>query len=370
MKKLLLIPALMLGSIAMAKEYKYEITPIIGYNRAEGNLNLKDQFLTGAEFQLNTDTLLKPELSVLFTNTDYEELVPANPSTDIWRFAINGVHDFDAIGAITPLVKIGVGYETLNVHLADNKDSVFFNAGAGVKAAITENIALKLEAVYMNKRADSNLALLAGINFAFGPKAQEVPPAPIDGDDDNDGVLNSVDECPNTPAGTKVNAVGCKIDGDDDNDGVLNSVDECLNTPAGTSVDAVGCKIVALTQVVEAAAVVCPPKINLHINFKFDSSEIKEESKPRVNEFSEFLKCTPVYKANIIGHTDAVGSDAYNLKLSDRRANAVKDMIVKYGVPADKVSTTAKGETEPIATNKTSEGRAQNRRIEAELIKN
>lgn len=377
MKKLLLIPTLLFSGALMSQEYNYEITPVIGYNIAEGNLNLENQTLYGAEFQYNgCDTVLKPEISVLYTEADYENSLI---DTDIYRFAINGVYEYEAIGIIKPLAKIGLGYETIDKHFADNTDSLFFNAGVGAKIHLIENLSLKLEAVYMlknnNIRWDNNLALLSGINFAFGPKAQKAAPieAPtpthVEKDDDNDGVLNSKDRCPNTPSGATVDSDGCTVDGDNDNDGVLNSVDKCPTTPKGTKVDASGCKIVALTQVVETETVVCPPKINLHINFKFDSSEIEEESKPRVNDFSEFLKCTPEYKANIIGHTDSTGSDAYNLKLSDRRANAVRDMIVKYGVPADKISTTAKGETEPVATNKTKEGRAQNRRIEAELIK-
>ena len=155
MKKILLSAALLASTMAIAEDYKYEITPVIGYNIAEGNLNLDNQFLVGAEFQLNTDTFLKPELSILFTDTDYEDL-PVNPSTDIWRFAFNGVHDFNTIGAFTPLMKVGVGYESLQNNLADNDDALFLNAGVGVKTPLTEAIALKLEAIYMNKEFDSN----------------------------------------------------------------------------------------------------------------------------------------------------------------------------------------------------------------------
>ena len=359
MKKLLLIPALLLSTSLMAKEYKYEITPVIGYNIAEGNLNLEDQFLVGAEFQVNTDTFLEPELSVLFTDADYEELIPSNPSTDIWRIAINGVHDFDAIGAFTPLVKVGVGYETLDIHLADNKDSVFFNAGAGIKAAITDNIALKLEAVYMNKRTDSNLAFLAGINFAFGEKAQREAPVSepeviVDGDDDKDGVLNSIDKCPTTPTGEAVNSDGCPIDGDDDNDGVLNSVDKCPTTPAGNIVDTDGCTKI----------------VNLHINFENNSYVVDEASKAKVKKFANFLKDRIEFTTQIIGHTNSIGSIADNQILSDNRANAVKDLIVEYGVAQDRVTSLGKGESSPIASNKTAEGLAKNRRIEAVLNNN
>jgi OOP family OmpA-OmpF porin len=145
-------------------------------------------------------------------------------------------------------------------------------------------------------------------------------------------------------------------------------MDKCLATEAGAKVGADGCVVaVVLTKVTEAKAEACPPKINLHINFKFDSAVIAEESLVRVQKFSEFLKCTPEYKAKIIGHTDSIGTDAYNMKLSQRRADAVRNMVIKDGVPSDKISTEAKGESEPIATNKTKDGRAQNRRIEAEL---
>ncbi|DAB28823.1 MAG: hypothetical protein A2513_11425 [Sulfurimonas sp. RIFOXYD12_FULL_33_39] len=345
MKKLLLIPAILAGSMAFAQDYKYEITPVVGYNVAEGNIEIDNQTLYGAELQYNdVNTFLKPELSVLYTDADYDN---STISTDIYRIAINGVKEFSSMGIFTPLAKIGVGYETIDTRLAGNRDGMFLNAGVGAKIPFSDAIALKLEALYMLKNnhsnMDSNLALLAGLNFAFGPKSQPQPeptPAPqqkpVDGDDDKDGVLNSVDKCPNTKAGAKVDANGCEI---------------------------------ALAKVIETQAKACPPKINLHINFKFDSAVIDEESKPRVVKFSEFLKCSKEYKAEIIGHTDSVGTDAYNQKLSQRRADAVRNEIVKDGVDANRVTTSAKGESEPIATNKTREGRAENRRIEAQLSK-
>ncbi len=362
MKKLLLIPALLAGTMIIAQEYKYEITPVIGYNIAEGNLDLENQTLFGAEFQYNgCDAILKPELSVLYTDADYENSLI---STDIYRFAINGVHEYDAIGDIVPLTKVGIGYETIDKHLSQNKDSVFVNAGVGAKIPFTDAIALKLEAVYMLKnndnRWDNNLALLAGINFAFGPKAApttveavSIEVAPVDGDDDNDGVLNSKDKCPNTPAGTEVDSEGCKVDGDDDKDGVLNSVDKCPATPAGNVVDEDGCTKI----------------VNLHINFETASYTVDEASKPNVESFANFLKARSNFDAKIIGHTDSVGSIANNQKLSQNRANAVKEMIVGYGIDASRITTEGMGESAPTATNDTPEGRAQNRRIEAELIK-
>ncbi len=351
MKKLLLIPALLAGSMAIAQDYKYEITPVVGHNIAEGNLDVENQTLVGAEFQYNgCDALLKPELSVLYTDADYKNSLI---STDIYRIALNGVHEYNAIGMFTPLSKIGVGYETIDKHLAQNKDSVFVDAGVGAKVPFTDAIALKLEAVYMLKqndnRWDSNLALLAGINFAFGPKAQAAAPAPV-------AAPAPKPEPKPEPApapAPKPAPAPAPVDGDDDKDGVLNSVDKCPTTPAGHKVDSDGCSKL----------------VNLHINFDTASYKVKDAYQSKVKEFADFMKTMPNYDAKIVGHTDSVGSDKSNQTLSENRANAVKNLIIKEGVEAARISSKGMGEKAPTTTNTTKEGKAENRRIEAELIK-
>jgi len=366
MKKLLLVPALLLSVSAMASDYNYEISPVIGYNIAEGNLNLKNESIVGLEAQYNGfDCLIKPELSILHSGgVKSEDVLPTN-TTNITRFGLNGVYELDNFDTVVPFVKAGLGYETLSREIAENTDGAFIDAGAGAKIPLTESIALKLEALYMlkynkhttdDKWGDSNLALLAGLNFAFGPKAQ--PKAPVDGDDDNDGVLNSIDNCLTTPPGVSVDSRGCTVDGDDDKDGVLNSFDKCPNTEAGAKTDEVGCKIAEVEVV------------NLRVNFKFDSLDIQDTPESQIQEFSDFMNKNTNYTAKIIGHTDSKGSEVYNQALSQKRADAVKDMVVNQGVSADRLTTDGKGETSPTATNDTKEGRAQNRRIEAEITKN
>jgi OOP family OmpA-OmpF porin len=397
MKKLLLIPALLLGSVAMATDYNYEITPLIGYNIAEGNIDLDDYATFGAEFQYNgLDSVIKPELSLSYSKADYNtKQLPSNADTDVWRFALNGVYEYEKVGSIIPLAKIGLGYESMNegsyTASTGNADSAFINAGVGAKIPFNDMIALKLEAVYMQKyndsRNDNNLAVLAGLNIAFGSKAQKAAPvAPVDGDDDKDGVLNSVDKCPTTPAGKRVNAQGCFIDGDDDKDGVLNSVDKCLTTPAGKRVNAQGCfidgdddkdgvlnsiDICPNTPVGDAVnSDGCPLKITLNIQFENNSDVINQKSYGIIQKYANFLNNYNSYSTEIIGYTDSKGSESYNQKLSEKRANAVKNILLKKGVPADRVSSAGMGESNPIADNSTKEGRAQNRRIEAVLTKN
>jgi OOP family OmpA-OmpF porin len=403
MKKLLLIPALLLGSVVMATDYNYEITPLIGYNIAEGNIDLDDYAVFGAEIQYNgLDSIFKPELSIFYSEADYNT---GNADTNVWRIALNGVYEYDKLGNIIPLAKLGLGYENMSDPYSaqtGNHNSPFVDAGIGAKIPFSDAIALKLEAIYMLKysdaRYDNNLMITAGLNIAFGSKAQEAAPVavepvavepvvvvPVDGDDDNDGVLNSIDKCPTTAAGKTVNAEGCFIDGDDDKDGVLNSIDKCPTTAAGKTVNAEGCFIdgdddkdgvlnsvdkCPTTATGEAVDVDgCPASVNLNVNFENNSFNVDAASDANIQEFADFLIMYPTYSAKIVGYTDSRGSAHYNQKLSENRANAVKNMIIEKGVPANKISSVGMGEVSPVADNATSEGRAQNRRIEAELTR-
>jgi OOP family OmpA-OmpF porin len=391
MRKMFLVPALILSTAVMAAQYDYEVTPVIGCIHNEDNIGLKNQNTFGGEVQFNNlNTLLSPELSVLYANGKYK---PNRIETDIYRIALNGVYEYSKLGFITPLAKIGIGYETMgDKYYYENTDSAFGDAGVGFKIPFTDNIALKLEAVYMLKfnsaRWDSNLATLAGINIAFGateePTMQEetsTSNSEANADDDADGVNNASDACPNTPAGVTVDEKGCNID--EDNDGVLNSTDACPNTPEGVTVDEKGCNVdddndgilnsvdtcpdTPANTVVDASG--CMKKIYMKINFKTGSTEVDSKSQKNIELFAKFLEETQNYSTEIVGYTDNVGSTPFNQKLSQTRADAVKALLLKEGVENSRVKATGMGEKDPAYTNDTKEGRAQNRRIDAILIR-
>lgn len=350
MKKILL--SAFLASALGASDYNYEISGMVGEADSNNRQQLNDQTVYGAEMQFNNlGTFLKPELSVLYGNADYQNGVG---DTDIFRTALNGVYEFPQSNIITPFVKAGVGYETMSDHRYDNHNGMFGDVGAGVKIALAKQVALKLEAIDMVKfndfTWDNNILLLAGLNFAFGEKTQPAAPvvaAPV--------VIAAAPEPKPEPAPVAVAPVvaapvaAAPIDSD--KDGVFDPQDKCPDTPTCFKVDAQG----------------CPVKATLHLHFATDSSQIDPTGRSEVHGYAQFLKENPAYKVTIIGYTDSTGSDTHNQKLSERRAEAVKTTLISQGVAADRLSSLGEGEKSPVATNKTKEGRLENRRIELEL---
>jgi len=134
---------------------------------------------------------------------------------------------------------------------------------------------------------------------------------------------------------------------DSDGDGVCDEADKCPGTPAGTKVDSVG----------------CPLEQTLKLLFDFDSAELRPESITELERVVKFMGDVPFAKALVEGHTDSVGSDAYNLALSDRRAKSVFDYLSSRGVDPARLSSIGHGEAKPIADNATAEGRQLNRRV-------
>ena len=102
--------------------------------------------------------------------------------------------------------------------------------------------------------------------------------------------------------------------------------------------------------------------------FDFNKSVLKPEAKAKLNDLVDKIKSINLEVIIAVGHTDAIGSEAYNQKLSMRRANAVKAYLVSKGVDKTRIYTEGKGKTQPVADNRTKEGRAKNRRVEIEVV--
>lgn len=202
-----------------------------------------------------------------------------------------------------------------------------------------------------------------GVNNAIDqcpgtPAGQAVDAKGCNNDLDGDGVVNAADKCPNTPPGTKVGAKGCSLVLDSDQDGVLDQADQCPNTPLTDKVDAVGCSVFVEQEVT----------VNLQVLFANNSAEIDNPNDPQFSEFTAFMNRFPNTQAVIEGHTSAVGQASYNQTLSERRANAVRQLLIdQYGLAADRMSAIGYGEERLLDSSNTPEASTKNRRIEAKV---
>lgn len=167
-------------------------------------------------------------------------------------------------------------------------------------------------------------------------------------DSDGDGVPDYLDKCPDTPAEAIVDENGCPIDSD--GDGVPDYQDRCPETPAGATVNSIGCWVLR------------------GINFDYNKWEIKSQFVDVLDKNVEVLKRNADLKIEVQGHTDSIASEAYNQMLSEKRADSAKAYLTSKGIDSGRISTRGFGESRPIASNDTPEGRSENRRIEIKIL--
>ncbi len=109
-------------------------------------------------------------------------------------------------------------------------------------------------------------------------------------------------------------------------------------------------------------------KLTLHVNFDFNKATIRKPDDADLQKAIAFIKKYPSAQISLVGYTDGIGSDAYNLKLSERRAESVKEYLVKHGIDASRIQASGRGKADPIGDNKTEKGRAENRRVEVLIL--
>ena len=338
MKKILL-SSLACASLVLAanNDYKYEITPLIGGALQEGGMEMgKNYANVGLALGLNQDDSFidQIEIGILRSVTTISGKGQfEGKDNGITRFFTNAVKDFGLTDDFSLYGLAGLGVQIFDSERGEHqKNGLFGNYGAGIKYQLTDSMALKFDLRHLmdigNGRPDNTLLYNFGLAIPFGEKAAKVAPvaAPVAAkaapkDSDGDGVIDELDKCPDTLKGAKVDTVGCMT------------------------------------------------LINLNVDFDTAKSEIKDIYGTRIHDFAKVMNTDKKLKADIEGHTDSVGSEKYNQKLSERRAASVVKALTDLGVEKSRLKAVGYGKSRPIASNETAEGRAENRRVHAVMAK-
>ena len=402
---------------AQVKAGSITVSPTLGGYIFEGNEDTSNSLGIGLRAGYNFTRYLGLEGFVHYFPTEITG-PGGKEKSNFLGYGIEGLFHILPNGPLVPFLAVGVGgthYSSKYVDTTEDKaNKIAVDYGVGVKYFLTENFALRADVRHVIPFGDihHNLLYSIGLTIAFGgaKKAavaegsavqQAAAPAAVIMDSDKDGVPDDRDKCPGTPAGVAVDRDGCPPD--TDRDGVPDYLDRCPDTPAGVAVDRDGCppdadkdgvpdyldKCPGTPIGVSVDKDGCPPppppvvqetrsqaekareiqekgRTTLKVFFAFDKSEIKKNSFEEIDDMVAVLKKYPALNITIEGHTDNVGSAAYNKKLSQQRAEAVKKyMVIKGGIDAKRLNAVGFGLEKPIATNGTKEGRAKNRRVEA-----
>lgn len=369
-KYLLAVSALALAaSAAQAAGDKY-VSGLGVLYFPDSQLQLDDGYGARGLFGLPLSPGLNLELSVVGYAAE-----PDNGGPDLEQYGAGAdlMVPFGA-GPVTPFVLLGGGYLRAEAGNINRLDNGYGNAGAGLLFNLGSGWAIRSEVRYValfpesdanteDSRLDDALASL-GLQYTFLTAAPPVPPPPPPPpppavvppvDSDADGVRDSNDQCPNTPTGVQVDARGCPLDGD--GDGVPDYLDKCPNTTKGLKVDADGCVRQAQTIVLQ------------NVNFEFDSDTLTADARTVLAGVARGMVSQPDLMVEIAGHTDSLGSDSYNQRLSDRRAASVKSFLISQGVAPPQLVSRGYGEREPVASNDSEAGQAQNRRVEFRVLR-
>jgi OOP family OmpA-OmpF porin len=268
--------------------------------------------------------------------------------TDFYRQGLGAdlFYAFSDRSGFTPFILIGAGGDRNDVY-PDNKDAYkwYANAGAGFVTAQLSNrfpVRIRGEARYVYDAWDTKPK---DIRFGLGLEIPltETHHAPLP----KEPLVRVVEV-------EKIVEVSTGLK-DSDGDGVIDQGDKCPDTPPQTRVDGDGCP---LGKVIELKG----------LHFEFNKTRIMPDGETILNWAASLLKKYPDMKVEVAGHTDSIGSVRYNQKLSEGRAQAVKDFLVKVGIPEAQMSVKGYGKAEPIVSNDTDEGRERNRRVELRIL--
>ena len=233
------------------------------------------------------------------------------------------------------------------------------NLGFGKHWAINDKwrVITEIAAYHDFGEGYNDISYKLGLAYTFGGKSATAAPA-APKDSDNDGVYNNRDQCPDTPAGTIVGAKGCSLVLDTDQDGVLDTADKCADTPLTYKVDATGCSVFMETEVA----------VDLKVLFGNNRSKVNNPDDSQFQEFADFMNRYPQTDTVIEGHASAPGKADYNLWISKKRAEAVRQLLIEqYGIDGARITLQGFGETQLIDTANTQAANEVNRRITAKV---
>jgi len=331
------------------------------------------------DFTPDTSTVIKPRIDLGYISID-------GRVNSLLQFALNGVYDIDLNSRLTPYLLGGMGYEKVSGEVENFKSHPYLQAGFGLRYPLLKHVSLvgEFRALKIlgdgDDNEDNEFALMFGVSVPLFVKVEREARAKIS-KRSNEIIIENPE-----PAFL-----------DSDGDGVEDILDRCKYTPKGESVDSHGCmssNAIVLPdevsyiedEVVSSSVVpaifpsfkneqseVTPKQIsipksnrkNLKINFESSSATILTNSKQRIKDFAAYLKDNSNKRVTIEGYTDNSGIRSKNFALSTKRAKAVRQLLISYGVKASRIKAVGKGDLNPIADNDTEIGRASNRRIEA-----
>lgn len=317
--------AAVISSGASADNHKVEIHADVGRTFFDEPLEDANNWGLGVGFALTENWML----DLVASRWDSETQSGA-VDVDGSQYRMDMLYHIDTESAWRPYVAFGVGDQKREFNAASpsSERDTLLNLGAGIKRSLSDSWQFRTDVRAFNSLDNeyTDLAVTAGIGFVFGgesaPVAAPVVAAPVEVDSDGDGVYDSKDQCPNTPKTHKVDAVGCSL---------------------------------KLTETVA---------IDLKITFDTAKAIIKPEFESEVANLATFMNQYADTVVTVEGHTDSQGSDDYNQKLSQSRADSVKAaLITKHGIDADRVNAIGYGEAKPVADNMNATGREQNRRV-------
>jgi OmpA-OmpF porin, OOP family len=317
------------------------LSPFIGGYKFENSQHLNHEPIFGLGLGYNFDEHLGIEGVINYLETDARSrgsyLGSNAGDVDVYMYRLDLLYHFMPRERFVPFLAAGVGGMGLKPDRNGTEHDPFVNYGAGLKYFFTDSIALRGDVRHVisfeNSDANNNLYYTAGLTFYFGGnKAVEPPPAPVE-----------------APKPVKV----VEQPKDSDGDGVFDREDKCPGTPKGATVDEFGCWVIK------------------DVKFDFDKSNIKPEFYPGLDQVVKVLKenTNMKVKVEVQGHTDSVGTQQYNQKLSERRAMSVMNYLVSKGIARNRLSASGYGFSRPVATNETEEGRAKNRRVQLDPIR-